>query len=471
VSGPPSLDERVRRLEQERQDADRLYNDALTALDRAIGARGDMPAPPRSYDATQLPEANRSWNLPEGAPGSDRTFKGRLRAFVWGIVGPVFATQRHFNATVVDHLNRNVTAHEESKAATDALIAALSAHIEGQRQFQSRLMQMLQTVTLFVETKDRAVTVRQDVLNAGFGVVTNEFLKHTESLAAREDRFLRRLSSIDEVRTTAVLAQQTALSLKREVEKLLAGTSVVPAVADAPVAPTVDLNAFKYLSFEDQFRGSQDDISQRLAGYVELFAGQSDVVDVGCGRGEFLELLKARGISARGVDLNQAMVEASRARGLSVEPGDALAYVRSLDDESIGGLFAAQVVEHLSPDYLGDLLETAARKIRSGGLIVLETINAACWLAFFESYIRDLTHVRPLHPETLQYLLRVNGFHDVRIEFTSPVADAARLQPIAVPDTDLPRPLGDVVQAFNENVAKLNARLFTFQDYAAIGRK
>ncbi len=143
----------------------------------------------------------------------------------------------------------------------------------------------------------------------------------------------------------------------------------------------------------------------------------------------------------------------------------------SLGDGALGGVFAAQVVEHLSPDYLGTLLETAAHKVRPGGLIVLETINPACWLAFFESYIRDLTHVRPLHPETLQYMLRVSGFHDVRVEYKSPVAEAARLQPVVVPDHDLPPAIDDVIQAFNENVAKLNARLFTFQDYAVIGRR
>ncbi len=102
---------------------------------------------------------------------------------------------------------------------------------------------------------------------------------------------------------------------------------------------------------------------------------------------------------------------------------------------------------------------------------MLETINPACWLAFFESYIRDLTHVRPLHPETLQYMLRVSGFHDVRVEYKSPVAEADRLQPIVVPEHDLPPAIGDVIQAFNENVAKLNARLFTFQDYAVLGRR
>jgi SAM-dependent methyltransferase len=468
VSGPSPLELRLAQLEQERQDADRRYNEALTALDQAIGSRPGSPAPPAAYDASRLPEANQHWDVP-APPPADGSLKGRLRAFIWGVVGPAFAAQRHFNATVVDHLNRNVAAHEEAKAATDALIASLNAQIDQQLAFQSRLLQLLQTVTLYVDTKDRSVAGRQDVLNAGLNAIADSWLKRWESLGAREDRFVQRLASIDDVRATATLAQQTALSLKRDVERLAASAPATPGALPAP-GPPVDLNAFKYVGFEDQFRGSQDDISQRLSEYVALFAGQTDVVDIGCGRGEFLDLLRARGVSARGIDVNQAMVEACRARGLDVQVADALGFLQSLPDRSIGGLFAAQVVEHLPPDYLGAVLETAAHKLRPGGLIVLETINPACWLAFFESYIRDLTHVRPIHPETLQYLLRVNGFHDVRVEYKSPVAESSRLQPIAVPDQNLPPAMADLIAACNENTAKLNARLFTFQDYAAIGR-
>jgi 2-polyprenyl-3-methyl-5-hydroxy-6-metoxy-1,4-benzoquinol methylase len=483
VSGPPSLDERLARLEQERQDADRRYNDALTALDKALTSRGALPAAAPVYDATRLPEANQAWNLPAGPDAADRSLKGRLRSLIWHVVGPVVASQRHFNATIVDHLNRNVAAHEQVKSVADALIASLDAHIGGQLVFEARLIELLQNVTLYVDTKDRSVAGRQDVLNAGLSAVTDSWLKRWESLAAREDRFVQRLASIDDVRATATLAQQTSLSLKREVERLIAlrepegsgpsrhidPTSSAGAVPDA--ASSADLNAFKYLGFEDQFRGSQADISSRLGEYVELFADQSDVLDVGCGRGEFLELLRARGVPSRGIDVNQAMVEACRSRGLAADMGDALSYVSSLDDGSLGGLFAAQVVEHLAPEYLGALLETAAHKIRPGGLIVLETINPACWLAFFESYIRDLTHVRPIHPETLQYLLRVSGFHDVRLEYKSPVAESSKLQSVSVPETDLPPAMADVIQVLNENAAKLNARLFTFQDYAAIGRR
>jgi O-antigen chain-terminating methyltransferase len=141
-----------------------------------------------------------------------------------------------------------------------------------------------------------------------------------------------------------------------------------------------------------------------------------------------------------------------------------------LPDDSLGGVFAAQVVEHLAPDYLSAFLETAGHKVRAGGLIVLETINPSCWLAFFESYIRDLTHVRPLHPETLQYLVRINGFHDVTLRFSSPVAESARLQTL-VPGAAGGLELSELATVFNENVEKLNGRLFTYQDYAVVGRK
>jgi O-antigen chain-terminating methyltransferase len=194
------------------------------------------------------------------------------------------------------------------------------------------------------------------------------------------------------------------------------------------------------------------------------------VLDVGCGRGEFLDLLRAQGIAARGLDLNPAMVDEARARGLDATTADALAYLNAQPDGSLGGLFAAQVVEHLQPSYLMTLLETAAHKIRPGGVIVLETINPTCWLAFFESFIRDVTHVWPLHPDTLQYLLRASGFDRLETEFSSPVDPSSRLMPLGRP-TEMTSAIADLVETFNENVDKLNARLFTCQDYAVIGRR
>ena len=194
------------------------------------------------------------------------------------------------------------------------------------------------------------------------------------------------------------------------------------------------------------------------------------MLDVGCGRGEFLDLLQARGITARGIDLNHEMAEVCRARGLDVTEADAAGYLSSLADASLGGIFAAQVVEHLEPGYLLRFLDLAFQKLRPGGRIVLETLNPACWVAFFESYIRDITHRWPLHPETLKYLVVASGFTTAQIEYRSPIPPQDRLQPIAAP-AGADATLADLAEAFNSNVEKLNARIFTYMDYAVVATK
>jgi SAM-dependent methyltransferase len=472
VAEKERLGERITRLELERQEADRTYNEALSALDRVLEPPIDLPHPPPGYDEAKVTAINETWNiLPAGAPAVDGSLKGRLRAFVWRLVGPPLETQKQFNATLVDHLNRNVDAHREAAKAIASAIATMGDHLERQRRLQAHLIQYLQKVTLYIDTRDRLVAAEAEVPHAGMHAITQEWLKRWDSMAARDARAAARLAVLDEVRSTAVIAQQTALSLKRDVERMLERPADFAAAPGPQATQVSSLDSFKYLSFEDEFRGSLVEIRRRLAEYVPKFAGQRDVLDIGCGRGEFLELLREAGIPARGLDLNHEMVEASRARGLDVTEGDALSYVASLPDDSLGGLFASQVVEHLEPVYLARLLETASHKIRRGGLIVLETINPACWVAFFESYLRDLTHVRPLHPETLKHLLRVSGFHTVDLEYKSPVAEWDRLRTAPRPPGDLPEGVADLIEAFNEDMTKLNDRMFTFQDYAVLGRK
>ncbi len=217
------------------------------------------------------------------------------------------------------------------------------------------------------------------------------------------------------------------------------------------------------MGFEDRFRGSRDDIRARLADYLPIFDGASDVLDLGCGRGEFLDLLRERGVSARGLDNNHEMVEICRARGLTVDEGDALAFLENLDDGAIGGLIATQVVEHLAPDYLLALIQTAYYKLRPGSKLVLETINPSCWIAFFESYIRDITHVRPLHPDTLGYYVSASGFQRVAVQFRSPVPEDQRLA--LLPDGDVRH------EVLNANLERLNALIFGYMDYAVIAER
>jgi SAM-dependent methyltransferase len=341
-----------------------------------------------------------------------------------------------------------------------------------------------------VDTKDRQAAGGALVLNAAISDLADVQAKYRESLEAhraaldaRELRYEARTSALsaahDELRGMIGLAQQALVSLRRQgirPESDGGQTGVRPGPhpgqSSQPFGPSLD--AYKYVGFEDRFRGPEEVIRARQKSYLPAFehlrSGSGDVLDVGCGRGEFIELLSAQGIPARGIDLNPEMVEVCRAKGLNAVEADAVWYLGTVPDDSLGGIFAAQVVEHLEPSYLLRLLDLAFEKLRPGGVLVLETLNPACWTAFFESYIRDITHRWPLHPETLKYLVTASGFTRVDVEFRSPVAPEDRLQVTAVPaGADVV--LEDLAAAFNANVEKLNARLFTFMDYAVVARK
>jgi O-antigen chain-terminating methyltransferase len=293
-----------------------------------------------------------------------------------------------------------------------------------------------------------------------------------EALAARERRLDALIEAIRtehaEIRTSLGVLQQATHNLAKEQSTRAA--SVTPALSSgsATAAPSssVETLSHKYVGFEDAFRGSSEDIKSRLRDYIPIFSGASDVLDIGCGRGEFLGLLRDAGVSGRGIDLNDAMVGVCREQGFEAAKADALSYLRGLAPGSLGGLFAAQVVEHLEPAYLTRLLEAAFDALRPGAPIVLETINPACWFAFFESYIRDITHVRPLHPDTLKFLLIASGFQQIEIRYRAPYPEHEKLQPL--PKSDV---LGDSVETINGNVEKLNGLLFTHLDYAAIARR
>ena len=489
-----TLDATLQRLKREREAGDRAYNEAFTALDHALMRRPEFPHPPPPYDEHQLTPLNAACDI--GATSAfagaaahapyGRGLKGRLAAFVWRLVGPPLQKQSTFNSLLVDHLNRNAAAHREAGRAIDSVIGMLRGQISDLLLFQSRLVVYLQQITLYVDTKDRETAGQALIVNAALNATAEDLAKRWESLVAREQRYDARVAGLgaahDELRTLLAVSQQASLTMKRELERIISTpnsatpNSTTPHAtsrsqdpssnAQAAFAPALD--AYKYVGFENQFRGSQEIIRARLKSYLPYFDGASDVLDVGCGRGEFLDLLTARGIGGRGLDLNHEMVEVCRARGLEVAEGDVVSYLDALPDQSLGGLIAVQVVEHLQPGDLLRVLELAFHKLRPGAPIVLETLNPACWTAFFDSFIRDITHVWPLHPDTLRYLVLASGFSTARIEYRSPVAPSDRLQPVAL---DPASPMADLAEAFNTNVEKLNARLFTFLDYAIVARK
>ena len=474
------LEETLRRLAKERDEADRRYNDALTAVDRARPETSSLPRPRPGFDEHQLAALNRDWNtLP--SPPDIRGMKGRLAGFVWRIIGPYLQRQLTFNSLLVDHLNRTTAAAREATESAGQVVASLEARFAALDEFTLRLMVYMQQVTAYIDTKNRESASGTLVLNTAINVIGEDLDKRWESLAARlETRTASLMSSHETLRTAVGVAQQASQSLKRELERLRveppqpASTGGAAAV-QTPAALTSQaftpaLDSFKYVGFEDRFRGSREAILRGLEDYVPRFAGVHDVLDVGCGRGEFLELLRAAGVTARGIDLNHEMVELCRSHGLDVTEADAVGYMERLSDASLGGIFSAQVVEHLQPSYLLRFLELGYHKLRPGGTMILETLNPACWVAFFDSYIRDITHAWPLHPDTLKYLVLASGFTQAEVEYRSPVSDEHKLQELPPPRT-LDDKLVTLTEAFNENVRKLNSRLFTHLDYAVIAKR
>ncbi len=471
-------EEDIERRRIEREAADRAYNEALTALDQALPKVPELPHPPVAYDESQLPAINDRWRVIAGDPAAGLTgWRRRAALMIWRLVGPIVERQQSFNAALVDHLNRNVATHRADREAIEAAIGTMRGELEQLEAFHTRLMLYLQTVTLFVDTKVRSehIATLANMLESGVSTVVAEYRRHAEAMTAREQRYV---AAVDELRTSLASVQQTGLMLKRELEHgWPAGapppTPPVsgPAGAGSPAQAPARLGDDKYVAFESRFRGSEADIRARLLHYVGLFNDADNVLDLGCGRGEFLALLRERGIRAHGLDINHEMVEACRAAGLEAHEGDALAYLESLQDASLGGLIAVQVVEHFQPAYLARFLDTAYHKLRPGSAIVLETLNPACWFAFFEAYIRDVTHAWPLHPETLKFLVVASGFQRVDLRWLSPYPADAKLQHIELPPDARTAAMTALARAFNENVDKANAVMFSYLDYAVVGRR
>ena len=190
LTRPVTADD-LARLRTERDEADRRYNEALTALDRALPrleAPGIAAAAP---DDSQVTPLNERWRIlgPTALPPA-RGLRSRLAHFVWGLVSPVFERQQAFNAALVDHVNRNAEAAGAPQQVADATARALAAHAAALAAFQSHLIVYLQQVTAYVDTKDRLVAGSlMAVYDSALNGLTDELLKRWESLSAREARF------------------------------------------------------------------------------------------------------------------------------------------------------------------------------------------------------------------------------------------------------------------------------------------
>jgi 2-polyprenyl-3-methyl-5-hydroxy-6-metoxy-1,4-benzoquinol methylase len=246
--------------------------------------------------------------------------------------------------------------------------------------------------------------------------------------------------------------------IRRQYEKLIhnelkvirqkSPATPAPIAAAAPAETHINVD---WLRFAESFRGPAEEIIDRQRHYVLRFAGSAPVLDLGCGRGEFLEAARNAGLAASGIDQSDECVALCRSKGLHAEKADLFAYLDALADQSLGGIYCSQVVEHIDPHRLPDLIMLMAKKLRSGALAVIETPNPECLAIFATHFYLDPSHTRPVPPRLLGFYMEEAGFGRIEVERLSPAVDS------------MPA-LADLPEAVRE-------QFFGGLDYAIFGRK
>ena len=437
---PQVLDSRLYRLVRAQREAfDRYYDRMVSYLTEQ--------EPNYANIRRTLAELNRLIAEPSLAPGPrDRWWNPRwwLKRALGPIRRFVLRGQNTLNALMRDTL---------------IYLFNHSAHIEAERlqlEMGIHLTRMMEILIEQIEVSRRYV---QEWLRVTMPPIAdymqelhkNSFERQAEALSAFEEDMARRL-------------EQFAADWRMRLDRVTAP------VQGGGLGKTAGTIGFDTLRFADSLRGSPEELRRQQAHYVEHFRDQQNVLDAGCGRGEFLELLRDNGISAYGVDLDENMVRYCRERGLDVRLEDVVDHLAGLPDDSLGGVVAFQVIEHLDFPSLFQMFRLAARKVRSQGVILLETVNPTCLTTFSGAFYADPTHQHPVHPEAVRRMLEVVGFGDVRIEYLNPIEESDKLQLLPA-DPSADPAMRRLVDTFNQNIRLINSLLYNYADYAVIGRK
>ncbi len=228
----------------------------------------------------------------------------------------------------------------------------------------------------------------------------------------------------------------------------------LPPAAPAPAQPAVPASfteSFDTWKFAEKFRGPEAYVRQNHQFYLPYFTGRQNIIDLGCGRGEFLKLLREHGIAARGVEYSEELTAYCRRGGLDVARADLFEFLAAAPERSLDAIFCSQVVEHLDPSRLPELIRLAHSRITPGGVLIIETPNPECLAIFATHFYLDPTHTRPIPPALLAFYFEEFGFGQLETRRFAPATEATPAL------ASLPE---DLRQA-----------LFGAQDYAVIGKR
>ncbi len=344
-----------------------------------------------------------------------------------------------------DELRRQVEeAREEARELRDVRSHWVAWRVEWERKLSANEVQFLRATADLQTAFQHRVTLMEmnfrDLVRAQHGDFTTALERSAIDIQKRL------WSDLEKVRANYDRLIHEELRVIRQ--RGLAPAAVTPPPSPAPPAEPVQLD---WLRFAERFRGSEERIRELQRFYVPLFAGAQSVLDLGCGRGEFLEVMKEASIAAQGVDLSRESVEICRAKGVDARQGDLFEELAAQTDSSLDGIFCGQVVEHLPPERLPGLIRLAAAKLARGGVLIIETPNPECLAIFATHFFLDPTHTRPIPPALLVFYMEENGFGQIDVHRLSPAVES------------MP-PVGSLPDDFRE-------AFFGALDYAAVGRR
>src|SRR3954452_13764272 len=328
---------------------------------------------------------------------------------------------------------------------------------ERQRTFNLILLEHLERLEAARADHLRRIEYQEALDSEGI----HEIMRHNDALFARADQKLDRY-------------RREARDLLGSLGAALATVRAAPAAPPPEIVETIARahDEHGYLELERRYRGTESEIRERIAAYLPYWQGLpagAPVLDLGCGRGEALALLRDHGIPGRGVDSSERMVQLCRERGLEAEAGDLFGVLAGVEEGSLGGVMSFHVIEHLPAASLDRLVRLAYRALRPGGVLILETPNPLSVVVAARNFWLDPTHVRPVHPESLKLMYELAGFDPVEHLDLRPFPASQRL-----PEIDLAtvpadqRPLADQVNRLRD---RLDEVLFGYQDFGMVGRK
>ena len=412
-------------------------------------------------------------------------FKRMLRGVVRAPQADLWERQRAYNLTVQQQIEA-ISPLTREAAELREIIAGVRGDLGGELAGLGKDLQTVQSELArdVRETRDTQMKELNDVQEEAAQDLRNVKKQHADYLRSHAKRidhlegFHNR--GYDEVmdHTAALFSHlDNKLDRYRELSRerwgrlggLLAIAEGEGQAADRRAELAEAVADEKYLEFEDRFRGSEEDIAGRLAPYLETLKGRGEVLDLGCGRGEALEVLSAHGISCSGVDSNVEMVSRCREKGFQAEVGDLFSALGGRSEGSLGGVVSFHVIEHLPAAELERLSRLAWRVLEPGGVLVLETPNPVSMVVGASRFWIDPTHKRPVHPESMKTLLELSGFDPVERIDLQPFAEEDRLPEISTDGLD--DELGALVERINRLRDRLDDLLFGFQDYGLIAHK